>query len=147
MKNRMDQVSLRLVREKTFYTSKELNDAEKIANEIGRRFCDYDREQMIIINLDTAMHLINFQVSSIGTQNNSMASAGELIKVSLLSNASNVILMHNHPSGDVHPSASDVEATKRIKDAFGLFDINVIDHIIISPHGEFYSMYDEGLMP
>lgn len=147
MKKRIDQVSLRLVREKSFYTTKSLNEPKQIAEVIGKKFQDFNKEQMIIINFDTALHLINFQVSSIGTINHTIASIGELVKAALLCNASSIIVMHNHPSGDTKPSPQDIETTEKIKEAFSLFEIQVLDHIIIGPNGNYFSMSEEGLMP
>lgn len=147
MKNRIDQVSLRLVREKSFYTTDTLSEPKRVAEVIGKKFQDVDREQMIIINFDTAMHLINFQVSSTGAIDRTIVSMRELVKAALLCNASAIIVMHNHPSGDTKPSPQDIETTERIKEAFSLFEIQVLDHIIIGPNENYYSMSEEGLMP
>ena len=59
--------------------------------------------------------------------------------------AVNIILCHNHPSGNVKPSRADQMLTQKIKDAAAYFDIAVIDHIIVSEEG-FYSFADEGIM-
>ncbi len=55
-----------------------------------------------------------------------------------------IILTHNHPSGVVCPSRSDIQLTKKIVKAGKLLDIQVLDHIIVTPHGSFYSFTDEG---
>jgi DNA repair protein RadC len=55
------------------------------------------------------------------------------------------VLSHNHPSGNLNPSRADVEITQKIKQASAYFDIQVLDHIIVSEDG-YYSFADEGIM-
>jgi DNA repair protein RadC len=70
----------------------------------------------------------------------------KLIFVSALkAAASSIILCHNHPSGEMRPSAEDLKLTKRIVEGGKLLDIPVLDHLIISRH-KFYSFADEGLL-
>ena len=61
--------------------------------------------------------------------------------------ASSIILAHNHPSGNLSPSQVDIDLTKKFKQAGEILDIQVLDHLILSPDGAFYSFADEGLMP
>ena len=60
--------------------------------------------------------------------------------------ATNFIIGHNHPSGNLQPSKHDIAITLKLKEAAQLMDIKLMDHIIISPEGKFYSMADEGLI-
>lgn len=69
-----------------------------------------------------------------------------LFAVILKSLTTSIILSHNHPSGNLRPSESDKLLTDKIKRAAELFDIKVLDHIIIAPDGEFFSFADEGLL-
>lgn len=57
-----------------------------------------------------------------------------------------IILAHNHPSGKLQASNSDIELTKKIKDAAELFDIKVLDHLIITPEGNYYSFADNHII-
>ena len=57
-----------------------------------------------------------------------------------------IILAHNHPSGKLQASNSDIELTKKIRDAAELFDIKVLDHLIISPNGNYYSFADNHII-
>ena len=66
--------------------------------------------------------------------------------MALKSLASGLILSHNHPSGNLKPSEADLKLTKKFKDACGLLDICLVDHIIISPFGGSYSFSENGLM-
>ncbi len=57
-----------------------------------------------------------------------------------------IILSHNHPSGNLKASKADIELTKKIKNAAAFFDINVVDHLILIPHGGYLSFADNGLL-
>ncbi len=57
-----------------------------------------------------------------------------------------IILTHNHPSGKLEASDEDIQLTKKIKKAAALFDVNVLDHLIIAPNGEYYSFADNSIM-
>jgi DNA repair protein RadC len=64
----------------------------------------------------------------------------------LLLNASAVILLHNHPGGDPEPTDADITATEEIKEALDMFEMNLLDHVIVSPHG-CISMKRDGSLP
>src|SRR5215471_3715346 len=68
-----------------------------------------------------------------------------VFKPAILSNASSVILSHNHPSGDPHPSQEDRALTVRLRQAGKLLGVEVLDHIIVGD-GRYYSFADEGLL-
>jgi len=57
-----------------------------------------------------------------------------------------IILTHNHPSGKLTPSEADKRITQKIKNAAALFDINVLDHLIIVPNGDYYSFADNSML-
>ncbi|NAY91412.1 DNA repair protein [Muricauda sp. JGD-17] len=57
-----------------------------------------------------------------------------------------IILAHNHPAGTLKPSQADRELTEKIQNAAELFDIRVLDHLIIAPHGRYFSFSDSGLL-
>jgi DNA repair protein RadC len=69
-----------------------------------------------------------------------------IIKDTLKGNGVSIILCHNHPSGNLSPSEADISITRKVKEAAALFDIAVLDHLIITSDGGFYSFADEGVM-
>lgn len=69
-----------------------------------------------------------------------------LFAVVLKSLSVGIILCHNHPSGTLKPSTADKQITSKIKSAAKLLDIQVLDHIIITPNGEYYSFADESIL-
>jgi DNA repair protein RadC len=64
----------------------------------------------------------------------------------LKSNASEIIICHNHPSGNMYPSESDKKITQKIKEAGNLMDIQLLDHLIILPIEGYFSFADEGVL-
>ncbi|WP_299159274.1 JAB domain-containing protein [uncultured Tenacibaculum sp.] len=69
-----------------------------------------------------------------------------LFAVVLKSLSVGVILVHNHPSGKLIPSEADKSLTRKIKKASAFFDVKVLDHLIITPNGEYYSFADNGIL-
>ena len=69
-----------------------------------------------------------------------------LFAVVLKSLAIGLIVSHNHPSNKLEPSEADKRLTEKIQKAAKLFDVNVLDHLIITPNGKFYSFADNGLL-
>ena len=69
-----------------------------------------------------------------------------LFAVILKSLSVGIILSHNHPSNKIEPSEADKELTQKIKKEASFFDIVVLDHLIITPNGEYYSFADNGLI-
>lgn len=84
---------------------------------------------MLCLNTKNAITSV-FELSH-GSVNSSIFSVRETFQKALLANAVNIILLHNHPSGDCTPSREDVEVTKRAAEAGKILGVNVLDHIII----------------
>ena len=86
-----------------------------------------------------------FEVSS-GGITGTLVDLRILFAVILKSLSVGIILAHNHPSGKLFPSEADKSLTKKIKNASKLFDIKVLDHLIIVPNGSYYSFADNGML-
>jgi DNA repair protein RadC len=69
-----------------------------------------------------------------------------ILQYAIKANASGIIICHNHLSGNLQPSESDLSITRKIKDSAKLLDIQLLDHLIIIPEGKYYSMADEGMI-
>lgn len=91
----------------------------------------FDRENFLVLLLDTKHKIIGINTVSVGTLNSSLAHPREVFKPAILSNAAAIILGHNHPSGDSSPSSEDIELTQRLAEAGDLLNISVLDHIIV----------------
>lgn len=68
-----------------------------------------------------------------------------ILQAALKANASGIIVCHNHPSGNLHPSESDTKITQKIKEAVNIMDIQLLDHLILSAE-DYYSFADNGLL-
>ena len=98
-----------------------------------------------MLSLDNRLHLIEKFVLSIGTVNASLLSAREVFVQALKSQASYVMLLHNHPSGDAVPSGQDILITRKIREAGALMEVPLIDHIVIGD-GLYTSLKEKGLL-
>ncbi len=102
-------------------------------------------ELFIAIYLNTAQKILHHEIISEGGITGTVADPRTIIKKALTYNAVSIILCHNHPSGSLKPSRADESLTKKISEAAILFDIKVLDHIIVSSEG-YFSFADEGMI-
>ena len=102
------------------------------------------REQVILLMMDSKNRIIKDMVISEGTVNTSIMPTREVFIHAVKYEAVNIILLHNHPSGDPTPSAEDIRVTKRIAEAGGLIGISLMDHIIIGDN-RYISLKEQGL--
>lgn len=109
-----------------------INGPEGIAEFVRSVLVDNSREQFVAIYLDGSHSIIAYSVVSIGTANASQIHAREVYQMAVLSGAVSVIVSHNHPSGNVEPSAEDKKVTQNLKSAGALLGIKLLDHVIVS---------------
>jgi DNA repair protein RadC len=103
-------------------------------------------EQFVVLFLDAQNQLIESRVMFQGTLNQTSVYPREVVRAALALNASAVIFAHNHPSGCAEPSRADQVLTQALKSALMLFDIAVLDHLIVSAAGSQYSFARTGLL-
>jgi len=101
------------------------------------------REYAYAIFLDRANQILGYFMISSGGISGTIIDPKLVFQSALLSNSSSIILFHNHPSGNINPSESDVAITIKIAKAGRFLDINLLDHIIITEN-EYYSFADDG---
>ncbi len=111
------------------------------AFELGRR----RHEEFYIAMLDRANQLIKTEHISKGGMSATVVDVRLICKFLIENNASCVILAHNHPSGNLNPSNEDIQLTKKLKEATKLFDISILDHIIVGDNS-YTSLADKGLI-
>lgn len=147
MKYELEVVNIRLVREPSWYSEVPLRKTKDAAELMAREFADYDREVFCILNLASDGKVINMNIVSMGTLNASLVSPREVFKSSILSNAASIIAVRNHPSGCVNPSKQDKLITQRLREAGGLMDIELLDHIIVGgKNRQYYSFREENIL-
>jgi len=69
-----------------------------------------------------------------------------IYQAAIKANASGIIVCHNHPSGNLNPSESDTKITQKIKEAGNIIDVQLLDHLILTSGGDYYSFADNGLL-
>jgi hypothetical protein len=100
----------------------------------------FDREHLVRLDLDTRNRVIGEETVSIGSANATLVCPREVFKGAILNSAVNIILLHNHPSGDASPSDEDEEAAEKLRKAGELLGIPVLDFVVIGEGGSYWSM-------
>ncbi len=108
-------------------------------------FSSRKKEYFILITLDGANKIIEKRVVFVGTLNYSVVHPREIFALALEDRSASIIVVHNHPSGELSPSEEDIKITYRLKDAGKLMGIPLLDHIIISLKG-YYSFKEGNLL-
>ncbi|MEI6088686.1 MAG: JAB domain-containing protein [Bacteroidota bacterium] len=105
------------------------------------------QERFVTMYLNRSNTVLGIYVASNGGISGTVADPRLILATALKVVATSIILAHNHPSGNMKPSKADEQLTRKIKEASLFMDIQLTDHIILSPtKGEYYSLADEGLM-
>jgi DNA repair protein RadC len=105
-----------------------------------------DREIFSIILLSTKNDVIGINLVSVGDLSSAIVHPREVMKSAILANASNIIAVHNHPSGDLTPSPEDMAVTKRLKEVCEVMGIGLLDHVLLNQEGRFRSFKEEGFI-
>ena len=105
-----------------------------------------DRECVWVLHLNTKHMVIEKEIVSIGTLNSSVIAPREVFKRAILNSAYAIIMVHNHPSGDPYPSLSDEQTIIQLGHAGYILGISLLDYIIISPSGAYWSARERGYM-
>ena len=109
------------------------------------QFMDLPHEEFHLLLLNRSNMVIRKEFVSRGGISGTVVDPKIIFKIALEHLASSIILCHNHPSGNLKPSAEDISLTKKIKEAGMLLEIPILDHLIISDTS-YYSFADEGMM-
>jgi DNA repair protein RadC len=122
--------------------------SSNVAYNFIKRFYSKDtialQEKFVVLYLNRANQAIGVYQGFSGGITGTIIDLRIIMGIALKSMACGIFLCHNHPSGNLLPSTADVEITKKIKEACKLMDISLIDHLIISPEGDYFSFMDEG---
>lgn len=120
-----------------------INSSQKAFEYMQRYFMGLQVENFVVLYLNRAMKPIKLEKISEGGLSATVVDIRLIGKMALMNLASAVILAHNHPSGNLLPSESDILLTDKIKKGLQLIDVQVSDHLIIG-NNEFYSFSDQG---
>jgi len=106
---------------------------------------DNKKEHFVIFYLDTRNQEIKREIISIGTLNANLVHPREVFEPAIKNNAAQIIVAHNHPSGDTEPSEDDLIITKKLVEAGKILGIEVLDHIIVTKN-TFISLKEKNLI-
>ncbi len=105
------------------------------------------QEHFIVCYLNRANKMVGVYHTSSGGITHTVADPRIILGVALKTAAVGVLLAHNHPSGNLKASSADIDLTKRLVDAGNIMDINVLDHLIVTPeNGRYLSFADHGMI-
>ncbi len=118
--------------QKSFQAEKRVRSANDVFDLIKNEIGDKNKEYFLLICLDARNRITAKEIVSIGTLNSSLSHPREIFKSAIDHQACYLILAHNHPSGDVQPSRSDLKLTEKLIAVSQLVNIPIIDHLIVS---------------
>ena len=144
----IDIVKIQMVRDGSIeYGKKPISKPQELA-ELGLKLLkNADREMFILVCLNAKNFVNCIHLVAIGTLDRTVVTPREVLKAALLSNAASVAFIHTHPSGDPGPSPEDISLTKTLSACSDLFDIKVLDHVIVADDGRFESLLEKKLIP
>ena len=145
---KLDVVSIRLNKDAPLMSGHPVKSPEDAVKLIGQELCEMDREVVCIINLKSDGTPINCTFASMGALDRSVAHPRELLKATILSNASTMIMLHNHPSGNLDPSMEDSILTDRMIKLCDLVGVPLVDHIIVGgDNSDYFSFKEKDRLP
>ena len=121
------------------------SSAASVADYFMERLRNEETEHLYCLMFDTKLRLIGEEKLSDGTVSFAVIGIRELFSAAMRSGAVNIILVHNHPSGDPVPSGADIELTHRVFEAGAILEIRLLDHVVVGD-GAFYSFLENNLL-
>jgi DNA repair protein RadC len=129
----------------SFIFDKPINNPDDIANYYIPKFRGARKETFMTLLLNSTNIIFREVLVSEGSLNASIVHPREVFRIAITESAAGIILLHNHPSGNIEPSREDIAITKQLAEAGKLIDIKILDHIIIAADS-FYSFARMGLL-
>jgi DNA repair protein RadC len=124
---------------------KEISSASDVFSYYKEKLGSLKKEHFYALLLDSKNRIIKEELISVGTLNASLVHPREVFKAAIKESANTIILVHNHPSGDVTPSEADEQIADRFNDSGKLLKIKVKDHVIIGKEN-YYSFKEKGIL-
>ena len=143
MEKKLNVVSIRLVEEQPLMSKTPIQSPEDAVELLGEYLCGLDREVLCVVNLRTDGKPASCNFVSMGAVNECIAHPREIFKSAILSNATSMILLHSHPSGNLKPSKEDTVITDRMLKLSELLGIPLVDHIIVGGKNDSYFSFKE----
>ncbi len=138
------ELGKRLVNHQKIFT-KRIQKPADVANLLMNTYKDYEIECFMCILMNIKNDVIKIEKVSQGGIDSTVASPMDVFKLAVRIGAPNIIITHNHPSGDPEPSQTDIEITQQLKNAGDILGVQLLDHIIFGD-GKYISLKERGLL-
>jgi len=139
------EIGRRMQSQSKWSMDKKITSPKDIAEFFVPTLRDELKEKFIVVCLNSANKVTRYETISVGSLNSSVVHPREIFKFAIENSSASIILIHNHPSGNLEPSQEDISITKKIVEAGTILNISVLDHIIIGGNS-FTSMVERRLM-
>jgi len=143
-KNSVVKLALSVLTEK-YQVGEKMDDVEQVRQFFQLKLAERKNEVFAVLFLTNRHTVIAYEELFQGTINGASVHIRVVAQKSLEFNSASVIFAHNHPSGDPNPSESDRSITQKLKEALGIFEIRVLDHIVVGTSGT-VSLAERGLL-
>ena len=117
-----------------------INSPQDVANLLMAEMAPLEQEHLRVLLLNTKNEVLGVQEIYIGNVNSSVVRPAEVFRPAVRDNATSIIIVHNHPSGDPSPSPEDVSITRTLVDAGRLMGVELLDHLVIGSGNRFVSL-------
>jgi len=125
--------------------NKKIQASRDIFEYMEGRIPDESKEHLFVLHLNTKNQIIKAELVSVGTLNAALIHPREVFKAAIKESSHAIILVHNHPSGDVEPSNADKQITEVLKKASAVIQIELLDHVIIGKT-DWFSFREKGFL-
>ena len=122
-----------------------LNSSKAVADYLQKSIGAKKKEYFVMMSVDSRNNLIKISDISVGSLNASIVHPREVFKEAIQSSAAQIIIAHNHPSGNPEASPEDVALTRRLVEAAKIIDIELLDHIIVT-RDKYTSLKEQSLI-
>jgi DNA repair protein RadC len=139
------ELARRISSKQKWFSDKAISSPQDVADIFIPILRDEQQEHFIVVCLNSANKIIKYETVFIGSLSSTTVHPREIFKRAIDNNSANIILIHNHPSGNIEPSEEDKKLTKKLIEAGKLLEIQIFDHIIIG-NNSYSSFVERNLM-
>ncbi len=140
-------VSQRISKRKAFADQPVISSASSLTDYLGAAMANLPEEQFRVVFLDNSNRILKDEVLSEGVEDQTAVYPRKVVKRALMLNATGIIVVHNHPTGQLTPSNADRNITKALANAAESLDLRFLDHIIVGREGKgYFSFRENGLI-
>ena len=144
-KRKVIEAAIELYKRSMSTECRKISESTDIYNIMQEKVADLNHEEFWLITMNQAAKVISRRRISAGGIDQTTVDVRQIMKYAIQDNATQIAVVHNHPSGNLKPSNEDINVTNKIKKAGETMNIRLVDHVIISKEN-YYSFHDQGLI-